>query len=91
MDTLRVAIEMLDTLRPRIWKTILSSLVIVGMVSIPLYKVLSDFDITGGEVLLGAVGVAALVVVWFDYHFSMRIYRKFQETLISMTEPGKSW
>jgi hypothetical protein len=38
------------------------------------------------EITTGVFGLGALFVVWIDYYFSIRTYRKYQDTLISITE-----
>jgi amino acid permease len=78
---------MLDKLRPRIWKQMLASLLIIGMVYIRFYDLVPDFNVTLKETITGTIGLAALFLVWFDYYVSMKTYRKYQDILISMTEP----
>ncbi|MDR1030514.1 MAG: hypothetical protein LBL76_06530 [Treponema sp.] len=87
MDTLCITVEMLDKLRPRIWKQMLASLLIIGMVYIRFYDLVPDFNVTLKETITGTIGLAALFLVWFDYYVSMKTYRKYQDILISMTEP----
>jgi hypothetical protein len=89
MNPLCIAVEMLDKLRPRVWKKMLVSLLIMGMVYIRFYEVLPDCKLTITETIMGTIGLAALVFVWFDYYVSMKTYRKYQEILMSMTEPRK--
>jgi hypothetical protein len=89
MDELHIAVEMLDKLRPKIWKRIVPSLVISGMVYIQFYDLPIEFKITIKEIMISTVGLATLFFVWFDYYFSVKTYHKYQDKLISLTEPNK--
>jgi hypothetical protein len=89
MDELHIAVEMLDKLRPKAWKRIMPSLAIIGMVYVQFYALPFAFKITIKEILISTVGLAVLFFIWFDYHFSVKTYRKYQGKLISLTEPNK--
>jgi hypothetical protein len=86
MDALHIAVEMLDKLRPKIWVNIVSSLVIIGMGYAQFCGLPLDFKVTVREILVCTIGLSALIFVWVNYHFSMKTYRKYQNTLISMTK-----
>jgi hypothetical protein len=87
MDELHIAIEMLDRLRPKAWKRIMPSLVIIGTVYIQLCPL--AFKITIKEIMISTAGLVVLFFIWFDYHFSVKTYRKYQGKLIFLTEPNK--
>jgi hypothetical protein len=89
MDELHIAVEMLERLRPKIWKRIVSSLVIIGMVYIQFYTLPLAFKITFTGTIINMAGFATLFFVWFDYYFSVKTYRKYQDKLILLTEPSK--
>jgi hypothetical protein len=86
MDALHIAVEMLNKLRPKIWVSIVFSIVFIGMVSIQFCGSPLDFKVTIKEILVCTIGLAALIFVWINYHFSMKTYCKYQVTLISMTK-----
>lgn len=86
MDHLHIAVEILDKLRPRIWKKIVYSLMIIGIVYVQFYGFSLDSKAAVKEIMTGVFGLGALFVVWIDYYFSIRTYRKYQDTLISITE-----
>jgi hypothetical protein len=88
-DELYIAVEMLDKLRPKAWKRIVFSLVIIGMVYIQFYALPLVFKITIKEIMVSAAGLAALFFLWLDYYFSVKTYRKYQDKLISLTEVNK--
>jgi hypothetical protein len=89
MNGLYIAVEMLGKLRPPIWKRIVFSFVIIGIVYMQFYSLPIDFKITIKEIMADTLGLAALFFVWIDYHFSVKIYRKYQDIIISMTELKK--
>jgi hypothetical protein len=86
MDELHIAVEILDKLRPTIWKKIVLSLMIMGMVYMQFFCLSLDSNITIKETMTGAVGLAALFFIWLHYYFSLKTYRKYQNALISITE-----
>jgi hypothetical protein len=90
MSELHIAVEMLDKLRPKVWKRIVSSLAIIGMVYIQFYTLPLVFKITIKEIMISTLGLATLFFVWFDCYFSIKTYRKYQDKLISLTEPNKN-
>jgi hypothetical protein len=89
MDELHIAVEMLDKLRPKVWKRIMLSLLIIGMVYIQFYTLPLTFKITIKEIMVSTAGLAALFFIWFDHYFSVKTYHKYQDKLISLTEPNK--
>jgi hypothetical protein len=89
MDELHIAVEMLERLRPKVWKRIVSSLVIIGMVYIQFFDLPHLLKITIKEIMISTAGLATLLFVWFDYYFSVKTYRKYQDKLILLTEPNK--
>jgi hypothetical protein len=89
MDELHIAVEMLEKLRPKAWKQIVPSLVIIGIVYIQFYTLPLAFKITIREIMISTVGLAALFFVWFDYYIAAKTYRKYQDKLISLTELDK--
>jgi hypothetical protein len=89
MGELHIAVEMLDKLRPKIWKRIVYSLAIIGIVYMQFYALPLAFKITIREIMTSTVGLAALFFVWFDYYISAKTYRKYQDKLISLTELDK--
>jgi hypothetical protein len=90
MDELHILVEMLEKLRPRLWKRFLPSLVIIGMVYIQFFDLPHAFKITSKEIMISTAGLATLFFVWFDYYFSVKTYHKYQNKLISLTEPNKN-
>jgi hypothetical protein len=90
MGEFHIAVEMLDKLRPMVWKRIVYSLVIIGMVYMQFYDLHFVFKITIREIMISTVGLAALFFVWFDYYISVKTYRKYQDKLILLTEPDKN-
>jgi TRAP-type C4-dicarboxylate transport system permease small subunit len=62
MDELHIAVEMLEKLRPKAWKRIVPSLVIIGMVYIQFYTLPLAFKITTKEIMISTVGLATLVL-----------------------------
>ncbi|MDR2803746.1 MAG: hypothetical protein LBB22_05605 [Treponema sp.] len=88
MGELHIAVEMLDKLRPKIWKRIVLSLMITGMVYIQFYALSLAFKITIKEII-STVGLITLFFIWFDYYFDVKTYRKYQDKLISLTEINK--
>jgi hypothetical protein len=89
-DELHIAVEMLDKLRSNVWKRIALSLAIIGMVYTQFYAFPLAFKITIREIMTGTVVLVTLFFVWFDYYFSVKIYRKYRNKLILLTEPNKS-
>jgi hypothetical protein len=85
MGELHIAVEMLAKLRPIIWKRIVFSLAIIGMVYMQFYRMPIDFKITINEIMTSALGLVTLFFVWIEYHFSAKMYRKYQDILISIT------
>jgi hypothetical protein len=90
MDELHIAVEMLDKLRPKVLKRIVPSLVIIGTVYIQFYTLPIAFKITIKEIMISTVRLATLFFVWFDYYFSVKTYRKYQDKLILLTEFNKN-
>jgi amino acid permease len=86
MDELHIAVEILNTLRPAIWKKIISSLMLMGIVCLQFYNLPFDSKVAIKETMTSAVGLAALFFIWLEYYFSLKTYRKYQNTLISITE-----
>ena len=86
MDSLHLAIDMLGKMYPEIWKSIVSSLAIIGMVYLQFYDLPPDFKVTVKEILVCTIGLAALIFLWVNFYFSFKTYRKYQDTLVSMTE-----
>jgi hypothetical protein len=89
-DGLLIAVEMLDRLRPKVWKRVVLSLVIIGMAYIQFYIFPLAFKITIKEIMISTVRLVTLFFIWLDYYFSAKTYRKYQNKLILLTVPNKS-
>ena len=59
---------------------------IIGIVYVQFYGFTFDSKVAVKEIIIGAFGLGALFFVWIDYYFSVTTYRKYQDTLISITE-----
>jgi uncharacterized protein involved in cysteine biosynthesis len=90
MDELYIAVEMLDKLMPQIWKRIVLSLLIAGMVYLQFLCFVPCVQNHIKEMIISTVGLIALFFVWFDYYFDEKTYRKYQDKLISLTELNKN-
>jgi hypothetical protein len=60
MGEFHIAVEMLDKLRPRVWKRIVYSLVIIGMVYMRFYDLHFAFKVMIKEIMISTVGLATL-------------------------------
>jgi hypothetical protein len=82
VEALHIAVEMLNTLRPRFWKAFILSLLFIGIAILQLYSLflVSSFSIKG--VITIIVGLAALFFIWTDYCFSLKYIISSRITLL---------
>jgi hypothetical protein len=79
-------INMLDNLRPSFWKSIVFTLLLLGMIYGLFEGTAPDTGAAVKTLVMGAFDLAAAVFVWIDYQRENKIYHKYQSKLIELTE-----
>jgi hypothetical protein len=85
MAEISIAVTMLDELRPRLWKRIVLTLILTGMAHGPFEGLFFGSAVMAEDLVMGIVGLIAVILIWVDYYFRKNIYRKYQDELIKMT------
>ncbi|MDR1901294.1 MAG: hypothetical protein LBQ88_03290 [Treponema sp.] len=79
-----IAATMLDELRPRLWKRIVLTLILVGCVW-PFEGLALGSAVMAEDLVMGIVGLIVVILIWVDYRFRKKIYHKYQDELITLT------
>jgi uncharacterized membrane protein len=85
MTEMSIAVTMLDELRPRLWKWIVPTLFLAGMAYSLFEELILGSAVMVKDLVMGIVGLIAVVFAWVDYRFKKKIYRKYQDELITLT------
>jgi hypothetical protein len=86
MDEKQLCIEMFTTVRPKLWKYIVLTAILICMARSPFAALILGFQVGGEDLAMSILGMVAIIMAWIDYAVSKKLYRMYQNELINLTK-----
>jgi hypothetical protein len=76
--------SLLAALKPKLWKYIVATLILVGMSHEPFEGLAMGADVAAEELMMGILGILSVAAIWVNYHFGKKTYMRNKKEIESL-------